>query len=124
MMISFHLPYPPSVNRYWRHPTRGKLAGRHLISRDGRAYRSAVIAACMEQRLFKCGVAGRLEIHLLVTPPDKRRRDLDNIAKACLDGIVHAGVIQDDEQFDRITIERERGQILGVHVHIRQISLP
>ena len=41
-MVELTLPWPPSVNGYWRHPTTGKLAGRHLISEAGRAYREAV----------------------------------------------------------------------------------
>jgi crossover junction endodeoxyribonuclease RusA len=30
--------------------------------------------------------------------PDKRRRDLDNILKALLDGLTHSGVWGDDSQ--------------------------
>lgn len=40
MKYIFNLSWPPSVNKYWRHPTKGKLAGRHLISEEGRRYRS------------------------------------------------------------------------------------
>ena len=44
MILNYTLPYPPSVNTYWRHPSRGPLAGRHLISQEGRAYREAIRA--------------------------------------------------------------------------------
>lgn len=104
--MKFTLPYPPSVNRYWRHPTRGKLAGRHLISAEGRAYRTAVMAECMRQGVFKKRLEGRLEIGLHLIPPDKRRRDLDNALKGLLDSLVYASVVLDDSQFDRITITR------------------
>lgn len=106
MSARFTIPYPPSVNRYWRHPTKGKLAGRHLISEEGRAYRTAVTAACMEQKVFKRRLEGRLEISLYLVPPDNRRRDLDNTLKGTLDAITHAGVVLDDSQFDRILITR------------------
>ena len=43
---------------------------------------------------------------ILAKPPDRRRRDLDNILKALLDSIVHAGVIEDDSQIDEIQITR------------------
>jgi crossover junction endodeoxyribonuclease RusA len=29
------LPFPPSVNTYWRAPNKGPLKGRHMISEAG-----------------------------------------------------------------------------------------
>jgi len=52
----------------------------------------------------KCN--GRLAIRLYAYPPDRRRRDLDNILKATLDSLTYAEVIEDDSLFDRIYIER------------------
>lgn len=39
-------------------------------------------------------------------PPDRRRRDLDNILKSLLDSITHAGVIEDDSLIDDLHIVR------------------
>ena len=103
-MIVLRLPFPPSVNRYWRHPTTGPLAGRHLISEEGRAYRDAVA-----QRAVVHGARrqlGRLSLAVEAFPPDQRRRDLDNLLKALLDGLQHAGVVVDDAQFDALSIRR------------------
>lgn len=101
-MIELILPWPPSVNSYWRHPTKGKLAGRHLISENGRAYRADVcrIVGRTEQ------ITGRVSVMIYASPPDKRRRDLDNILKSLLDSLTHAGVWEDDAQIDRLCIER------------------
>jgi crossover junction endodeoxyribonuclease RusA len=96
------LPYPPSVNTYWRHPSKGPLAGRHLISEKGREYRSQVMAAIGQVEPMK----GRLSIGIIAYAPDKRRRDLDNILKSLLDAITAAGVVEDDSQFDVIKIVR------------------
>jgi crossover junction endodeoxyribonuclease RusA len=90
------LPFPPSVNTYWRHPTTGKLAGRHLISDKGRKYRDAVTALAAEGR-YKT-MTGPLVVDLEVFMPDKRRRDLDNLTKAIFDSLTHAGVWEDDSQ--------------------------
>jgi crossover junction endodeoxyribonuclease RusA len=49
---------------------------------------------------------GRLAIEIKATPPDKRKRDLDNILKSLLDSLTHARVIEDDSQFDAIAIAR------------------
>ncbi len=38
------LPWPPSVNRYWR-----TFQGRMIISQEGRAYREAVTALLMDR---------------------------------------------------------------------------
>lgn len=39
---------------------------------------------------------GPVEIHAIVCPPDKRRRDLDNLWKPILDLLTHHKVIADD----------------------------
>lgn len=97
------LPYPPSVNTYWRHPTTGKLAGRHLISEKGRQYRAEV---CCSVRNAAQALSCRLSVTIECFPPDRRRRDLDNVAKGLLDALSHAGVWNDDEQIDDLRIVR------------------
>lgn len=43
------LPFPPSVNSYWRAPSKGPLKGRHLVSETGRKFQQAARAAIIEQ---------------------------------------------------------------------------
>lgn len=86
------IPYPPTVNTYWRH-----VGSKVLISREGRAYRELVWASFIEQRASK--ITGDLAANIVLYPPDKRRRDLDNTMKAVLDGLQHAGAYDDDSQF-------------------------
>lgn len=108
-MIELHLPWPPSVNSYWRH-----VGPRVLISEKGRAYRTAVHAARLDQLRIGGGLPlrGRLSVAIDAYPPDRRARDLDNLPKAVLDGLTHAGLWQDDSQIDRLLIER-REPLLG-----------
>lgn len=98
------LPWPPSVNTYYRSLSKGPLAGRVLISEKGRAYRAETSA--IMQRRGLCLPAGRLRVMIDAYPPDRRRRDLDNLLKAALDALVHGGAIEDDSLIDDLRIRR------------------
>ncbi len=104
-MIELKLPWPPSVNTYWRSPNKGPLAGRILISEKGRLYRTSVYAAILEQIGLK-KIKGKLSVVIVAHPPDARRRDLDNLFKGVLDSITHAGVWADDSDIDELSIAR------------------
>lgn len=120
--IMLVLPWPPSVNQYWRHPSKGPLAGRHLISEQGRAYRAKVTAQVWAERQDH-KLADRLSVSILCYPPDRRRRDLDNILKAALDALVFAGVMLDDSLVDRLSIERCDVQAPGqLEITIERLS--
>ena len=96
--ICLTLPHPPSVNHYWRH-----VGNRVLISREGRAYREDVRAVVLAKYFTAWGqvlVTGRLRVSVDWYPPDKRRRDIDNIGKALFDAMGHAGIYEDDSQID------------------------
>ncbi|MCG5538968.1 RusA family crossover junction endodeoxyribonuclease [Halorhodospira sp. 9622] len=118
------LPWPPSVNTYWRHVPKGGGV-RSLISRRGREYRgevaSAVVEALAEGRpamMRRAQDGARLEVTIEAYPPDRRRRDCDNFAKAVLDSLEHAGVYADDSQIDELHILR-RGVEHGGRVIVR-----
>lgn len=94
----YALPYPPSVNRYWRSIGRGRV----LISRDGREYREAVCARLVGAQ----AAVGRLAVTIQATMPDRRARDLDNVLKATLDALTHGGAWMDDSQIDDLRVVR------------------
>ena len=92
--LELALPFPPSTNSYWRN-----VAGKTLISADGRAYRRHVLAVASMHRLGgRFAAEARLRVILQLLPPDKRRRDVDNYTKALFDAFTHAGIWADDEQ--------------------------
>ncbi len=68
MLIDLVLPYPPTVNTYWRR--RGST---YFVSKAGERYRRAVVLIVRQQRL-KLSLSGRLAIKIIAEPPDKRRR--------------------------------------------------
>lgn len=110
MSLTFALPWPPSVNTYWRHIVLGgkfkKARAQVLISEAGREYRVAVERAIREARVPRGAVKGRLAVHAIAYPPDRRTRDLDNLWKGCLDALSHSGVIAEDGDIDDLHIVR------------------
>lgn len=100
------LPFPPSVNSYWRAPSKGPLAGRHLISVKGRQFRSEALACILEQlRRVPKTITDPVADAIVFYPPNLVRRDLDNFLKAPLDALTHAGVWADDSQVKKLMIE-------------------
>lgn len=103
-MIELNLPWPPTVNTYWRSLViKGQV--RVLTSLKGRDYQSSVARLCLLNRAAK-NLSGRLSVTITAYPPDRRARDLDNIAKSLLDALTKAGVWGDDSQIDRLIIQR------------------
>ena len=51
-------------------------------------------------------LTGRVAVRIEAQPPDRRVRDLDNLLKAPLDALTHAGLWVDDSQIDELTIMR------------------
>jgi crossover junction endodeoxyribonuclease RusA len=49
---------------------------------------------------------GPFAIHILARPPDKRKRDLDNLLKPILDALVDYCAIPDDSMIDDLRIQR------------------
>lgn len=100
------LPFPPSVNTYWRAPNKGPLKGRHLISEAGRKFQSEACASIIEQlrRLPKPSTS-LCSVEIMLYPPDNRVRDIDNYTKGLFDALTHAGVWEDDSQVKRMLVE-------------------
>lgn len=98
-MVTIELPYPPSMNHYWRH-----VGPRTLISRGGREFRQAV--QTLLQRAGVRPLAGPLVVYLFLHPPDRRRRDIDNAQKPLLDALEHGGAYFNDHQVAKLVTER------------------
>ena len=111
-MIEITVPWPPSVNRYWR-----QFQGRMIISAEGRKYREAIIQQVFIEGLVK-RLTGDLKVTIEAFRPDERRRDLDNLLKSTLDALAHAGLYEDDSQIRdlRIYWAAEKGGKLNITI--------
>ena len=94
------LPFPPSVNHYWVRNRNGGLR----VSAEGKAFREAVMWKL--KNTISQPMQGMLAVDILVSMPDRRRRDLDNLMKAALDALTAAGVWLDDSQIADLRIRK------------------
>lgn len=101
------LPFPPSANTYWRNGWiwQNTPRGRHkvskvMISEKGREYRKRVWNHVLEQRGIQLRMDGRLEAEVVLFPPDRRVRDLDNYNKPLFDALTWCGIYDDDSLID------------------------
>jgi len=117
-VLTFELPYPPSINHYWR-----RVGYRTLLSREGRAFRRNVCALLGGGGPRKPPADGRIALAMDAFPPDRRRRDLDNIAKPVLDVLEHAGVYEDDSQVD-LLVTRRCPPVKGGRLEVRLDDMP
>ncbi|MDH2923948.1 crossover junction endodeoxyribonuclease RusA [Nicoletella semolina] len=115
--ITIDLPYPPTVNTYWRHTKQG----RHYITEKGKMYQSKVFVACLGYLKFEKPVSISVKVWL----PDNRKRDLDNLWKVLLDSLVNAQILPDDcwqcvpkQSIEAVGIEKG-GRVV---VRIRELS--
>ncbi len=93
--IEIEVPWPPSANHLF---STGRDRRRHLSTR-GRRYRKAVRDAILEQHGLITTMTGELVITTHFWPPDRRRRDEDNLHKALRDSLTWSSLIADDCQF-------------------------
>ena len=98
-MIELVLPWPPTINHYWHRNKNGGLR----VGEQGVWFRHAVANIVMDASL-SAGLASRVIVTIEAHAPDQRRRDLDNVQKALLDSLTHAGVWGDDDQVDDLRI--------------------
>lgn len=96
---TYRLPWPPSVNTYWR---RGPKVT--YLSPKAKLYRAEVWVSVYDGR--RAPMQSRLAVNIELTLPDRRKRDIDNHLKAAIDALQHAGVFADDEQIDELRVKR------------------
>jgi crossover junction endodeoxyribonuclease RusA len=100
--VHLTLSWPPSVNNYF-----ATVGRRRIVSAQGKAYREEVFWIVRQQRLNGRFAGARVGIAINAYEPKvKRRRDLDNILKAVLDGLTKAGLWDDDVQVDYLRVVR------------------
>lgn len=104
-MIDVVFPFwPPSVNHGWRH-----VGNRTLLAAPARDFRremqKSVTVFRLQKKLPLEMILGDISVELILYPPDKKKRDLDNYFKAPLDAMTHSKVWKDDSQVKKLADE-------------------
>lgn len=98
MHYELYLPFPPTINNYYKK----SAAGGRFISEKGRKFRNDVIECITQQIGDSVPIDERMLVEVVLFPPDKRGRDMDNYNKALLDAITHSGFWLDDKLVDQL----------------------
>ncbi len=112
--IVLTLPFPPSVNHYWKHivvkrkdQKTGKMYRGIMAQLSGAAERYRIdVQAEILQKHGVIGLRGRLDVHVRCCRYDLREYDIDNYGKGLLDAMEHAGVYQNDGQIDELHLRK------------------
>ena len=101
--MTLELPWPPSVNHYWLRTRKGVVIGA-----AGRQYRHTATVLGRQANMYRGNrpFIGPLRVQIEAFPPDRIKRDIDNVFKAPLDALSHAGVWEDDNQVADLRIIR------------------
>ena len=92
------LPWPPTVNTYYT-----VARNRKILSKRGRQFKehAGLLIRSPEKPL-----EGDISVFIRAYPPDRRKRDIDNILKPVLDVLTTAGIYEDDSQVIDLRIQR------------------
>lgn len=97
LTYEFALPWPKVTGN---HAVKHTRAGGHYKTPEAKAYEGMVaqIVASMGMGslLGQKALCGPLKVLWLLSPPDRRARDMDNVRKVVADALTRAGFWEDD----------------------------
>lgn len=101
--IVLDLPFPKKTgNHQWiRRP------GGYGLHKSVTSYRKEVGLIVRETIRPMGPVAAECSLSLTLRPPDRRRRDLDNVIKIVMDALEHGGLYENDSQIKTLYAERK-----------------
>jgi len=119
LRLSFTLPLPPTSNHRLI-PAKG--SGRLITSPKMREWKKEAEDTLFRQRDWgNPTITGRVAVTLVITWPDRRKRDIDGPVKPVLDALVKAGILKDDSLIKELAVivEDEIGEgVVGIEIDI------
>jgi crossover junction endodeoxyribonuclease RusA len=81
--------------------------GRLIASPKYRQWCDDAATSILAQRRGFAVIPPPYVLRIDVRPPDRRRRDIDNLVKPVADALVRAGIIEDDSLVDVLSVWRD-----------------
>ena len=119
--VTIDLPFPTSTNAIWRNRQKGSyrspeyirwlgLAGQHWLTQ--------------RPRMAVKRISGAYSLSVILAPPDKRQRDLDNSLKSLNDFLVNSNIVDSDHLCSKLYVRWGDSQEapLGCRVTIREVG--
>ena len=103
-LAQWWLPWPPSINSYYRAIKRGKHATT-ILSKKGREYQEEAADFALFHQQGVPDLDGPLIAVVTLYPPSQRKRDIDNHLKAIFDVLTKVHAWNDDSQVKAIFAE-------------------
>jgi crossover junction endodeoxyribonuclease RusA len=101
MKTDFFLPFPPSLNSYYTKTRNGVY-----LSTKGRAFQSSGILSIKEQLSGHPIIDVPIHLVIVLYPPDRKSRDLDNYIKPIQDCIQNSGILVNDNLVNQLEVFR------------------
>lgn len=98
--MNLSLPYPPTGNHATKHAN-----GAHYTTQEVKRYRTTICNLARQQGAIS-PLVGPLQVVAEISPPDRRRRDMDNCWKTLADALTLAKVWGDDFQIADLRLIR------------------
>ena len=123
-VLSFELPWPPSVNNMHRHTSRGTFLAPHT-----KDYHKTIAQLIAINRMVGMIGGALVDVALVLHEPDNGSiHDCDNYSKVLFDSLSRANFWHDDKQVKRTVVAMgsrcEGGAIeFAVRLHRRVVSL-
>lgn len=100
-MIKFDLPYPVncSINHLYNRTKNGCF-----VNKTAKKYKDNVYYLLHN---FKKFGSQNVQLEIIIHPPDKRKRDLDNILKIVFDSLEFSKIIENDFQIVELCVKKK-----------------
>lgn len=92
---NFDMPWPPSVNGYWK-PVKTPKMAILTMSKQGKGYREDAIAHLRDLGLKDLNITQPVSVALRLHPPKNFIYDIDNYCKGLFDSLTHGNFWKDD----------------------------
>ena len=125
-MVILDWPLPPPLSALYRNvPRVGRVKTKRYTQWERTVGGEHMVKRLRAGNDVQLCIGGPVAVEYTIQKTGRRRRDLDNLAKALNDQLTKCGVIEDDSLIQRCSLQWDTtGTVKGVHVVVTRWELP